>query len=190
MRCVAFRCVPLRCVAVRSLALCGKDDTATCRTMPQRNASSVNEPRKEDPTRTAATYETTAVRDRREDLPSRSGHRSRLEEGLLPRRRNFCAKIHRRRALRSFLMASGRCRGHTCWTGRRCGAWKNLLRYLSSQTRALSNWIAQIVRRTYGIWRSTSCWCCYATASRTAAAHGGRCLSADWAVRCRASSYR
>jgi len=32
------------CGALRRLAVCGKND-ATCRTMPQRNASGVNEPR-------------------------------------------------------------------------------------------------------------------------------------------------
>jgi len=68
-----------------------------------------------EPTYTAATYETTAVLCLQADHASRNRAMDGYRRGLSSLRsgRIFCARIRRRRCLRSLLMAPGRCRDHT-----------------------------------------------------------------------------
>ena len=138
---------------------------------------------------TAATCETTAGDHLQADETRRSdhdcGHRSRNS------RRMRCTRIlRRRRSLHSLLQTTGRCRGHTCWTSCRSGCWVHLCRrYPSTQPPSAHSCMSLTVLWTYCTRRGTSCWCCSMTVTQTSA-YSGRSASADWAVRCRASSCR
>ena len=140
-----------------------------------------------EPTYTAATYETTAVRDLQADHPSRRRAKPVCYRPQSSRQHGCNARIRRRWPLHSFLLTGGRCRGHTWWTSYRCGRIHHR-HYLSTQPPAACSCLPRSVLWTYCTRRSTSCRC-YVTATQTSA-YSGRPLSADWAVRCRASSCR
>ena len=145
-----------------------------------------------EPTYTAATYESTAVHHLQADQPSWSSmNHHRCGQRSLHTRRNSCARIRRHISLRS-LVPTWSCRGHTCWTSYRCCERSRMhrsRRYPSTKPLPACSCMPRSVLGTYCTRRGTSCWCSCVTASRTST-YSGRSLSADWAVRCRASSCR
>jgi len=101
-------------------------------------------------------------------------------------RRSRCTRIHLHGSLHSF-RSTGRCHGRAWWTSDRSGSSaRHCRRYPSTQPRVECSWTILLVPRTYCTRRGTTS-CCCATAGRTSAC-SGRSVSADWAVRCRASS--
>jgi len=127
----------------------------------------------------------TAVRYLRADYPSWRSHYHRLEGGLFGQNHNARTRIRCPAMLHSFSVKC-RCRCRTCWTSC-CGGWMHHRCYPSTRLQASCICLPRVVLWTCCTRRSTSYWCCYVTASRTWAC-SGRSESADWVVRCRASS--
>jgi len=141
-----------------------------------------------EPTYTAATYETTAAHGLRADLARRTprvcGERRSVHTDC-----SCGTRIRRRNTPHSF-PTIGRCRGRACWTSFRSGRREHSLRrYPSTQPPAARSRTVLAVPWTSCTGQSTSCWCFYATVGQTST-YSGCSLSADWAVRCRASSCR
>jgi len=141
-----------------------------------------------EPTYTAATYETTAVRYRHADHATWSPHRNCCGQRSLHSGSNPCARIRRRSTLHSSLLRAGRCRGQMWWTSYRSDGSVRRRRCPSTQPPAAWSCLPRSVLWTYCTRRSTSRFS-YVTATHISA-YSGRSLSADWAVRCRASSCR
>ena len=106
--------------------------------------------------------------------------------------RKTCTRIRRRttphscRCCDCWCGSTGRCHGHTSWTSCRCGSWINHRRYPSIQTREACSYATPQIQRTNCTRCSTS-WD-YGPGCQISACSGGL-VSADWADRCRASSY-
>jgi len=103
----------------------------------------------------------------------------------------YCTRIHRHGPLHSYHCSlhwsTGRCRGHKWWTSSRQGRKIHYLRhYLNNQIPASCSCPSHWIQWTNCTQRSTSC--NWLTAGQISACSGRLYLSADVAVRCRASS--
>jgi len=101
--------------------------------------------------------------------------------------RNSCTRIRRQCSLHSCYGCTGRCRGHTWWTSFYLARWAHHRRYPSTLIPVACSCMPRWGQRTSCTRRSTS-WSWYVPEDQISAC-SGRCVSADAAVHCQASSF-